>query len=353
MRLWSIALAGALALAGLFYWLLGRQQAREVAGQQLQAPLLTTVAVAPVQRQLLAPTTEYVGQTQAAREVQLLAPAAGLVRAVPARLNSQVAAGQALVCLDPAGLRQQLGTAQQAAQQASRDEQRQRQLLAESNTTPHEVENAALQTHNAATQATTLATQLRDATVRAPFAGTISERPVEPGLYVQPGALLLTLTDVRTVKLVVQVPEAELRGWRVGRTLPVRFEAYPGTVFSGQVHHLGLKGGEGGRFPVEIQVVNNKPASPLRVGLTARVSLPAAVTDALTVPRVALAPAAGGPQAAVYVLQRQRVRRRSVQVGASYGSRVAVRGVQANEQVVISGTQALRDGLAVRVASAL
>jgi len=353
MRFWSIVLAGVLALAGLFYWLLGRQQARQVAGQQLQAPLINTVAVAPVQRQTLAPATEYIGQTQAAREVQLLAPAAGLVRTVPAALNSQVAAGQMLVRLDPAGLRQQLGAAQQAARQASRDEQRQRQLLAESNATPHEVEAAALQTHNAATQAATLATQLRDATVRAPFAGTISERQVQPGLYVQPGAPLLTLTDVRTVKLVVQVPEAELRDWRVGRALPVRFEAYPGTDFSGTVHHLGLKGGEGGRFPVEIQIFNNLPETPLRVGLTARVSLPMVAMVALTVPRVALVSAAGGPLTAVFVLQQQRVRRRPVQVGASYGSRVAVRGVQANEQVVVSGTQALRDGLAVRVASAL
>ena len=71
-------------------------------------------------------------------------------------------------------------------------------------------------------------------------------------------------------------------------------------------------------------------------------------------PRAALA--GGGPsgagQAAVFVLQSQRVRRRAVALGASYGTRVAVlSGLSAGEQVVVSGTQALRDGQTVRVAA--
>ena len=56
--------------------------------------------------------------------------------------------------------------------------------------------------------------------------------------------------------------------------------------------------------------------------------------------------------AAVFVLENQRVRRRPVEAGASYGTRVAVRrGLAPGEQVVVSGTQTLRDGQAVRVAT--
>jgi len=350
MRIWTIALAGLLALAGVFYWLLGQQRTHQAASQRLLAPLPTTVAVAPVQRQALVPTTEYVGQTQAAQEVQLLAPAAGLVRAVPVALHGTVRAGQPLVHLEATELALHLATARLAAAQARLDEQHQRQLLAGHNTTPRELESAALQARTAAGQVAALAAQLREATVRAPFAGTISERPVAAGQYVQPGGPLLTLTDVRSVKLVVQVPEAELHAWRVGRALPVRFEAYPGLAFRGTVAYLGLKGGEGGRFPVEIQVANDRPTTPLRVGLTARVGLAAAPVAALTVPRAAVAAATGAAPASVFLLERQQVRRRPVQLGASYGERVAVRGLAAGEQVVVSGSQALRDGLAVRVA---
>lgn len=173
-------------------------------------------------------------------------------------------------------------------------------------------------------------------------------------MFVQPGTPLFTLTDVRALKLVVQVPEAELAAWRVGRRLPVRFEAYPGVAFWGTVYHLGLKGGEGGRFPVEVRVENQGPAAPLRVGLTARLRL---VTDSVTrllVPRAALAAGGAASQGAatVYVLHGGRVRRRPVRLGAAYGTRVAVRsGLAAGEQVVVSGTEGLREGLPVRVAA--
>jgi len=232
------------------------------------------------------------------------------------------------------------------------DEQRQRQLLADNNTTRNELENVVLQVRNAAVQVSALETQMRDAGVRAPFAGTVSEKLVEPGMYVQPGAPLLTLTDVGAMKLVVQVPEAELRQWRVGRQLPVRFEAYPNVVFTGTVRNLGLKGGEGGRFPVELHIANNQPATPLRVGLTARVRLTADSTTALMLPRTALAANASGKQAAVYVLQGRQVRRRTVELGPATGTRVTVlAGLAVGEQVVVSGTQGLRDGLRVSVAA--
>lgn len=356
MKFWISVVVGALGLAGLFYWLTNRQQAQDAAVQKLQAPLPTTVAVTTARAETMAPATEYLGQTQARREVQLVAPASGLVRGVAVALNSRVAAGQPLVRFDAAQLQQTLAAARQGLQKARLDEQRQRQLLAENNTTQNEVENAGLQTRNAAVQVTALTTQLRDAAVRAPFAGTVSEKLVEPGMYMQPGALLLTLTDVGAVKLVVQVPEAELREWRAGRRLPVRFEAYPDLEFAGTVHSIGLKGGEGGRFPVELRVENNRAAAPLRVGLTARVRLTAAPTTQLLVPRAALASGAAGAegvgQAAVFVLENHSVRRRAVVTGKSYGSCVAVRrGLQAGEQVVVSGTQALHDGQTVRVAA--
>lgn len=350
MKFWIIVLGGTLGLAGLFYWLFARQESQAAQTARLQAPLPVTVAVAPATLRRRAPAGEHLGQTEARREVALTAPTSGQVRQVLVALNQTVRAGQPLLRLDQAAARASLGAARAALAQAQLDQQRQEELLAEKNAPLADVEAARLQTTNARAQVAGLEKQLADAVVRAPIGGTVNEKPVERGQYVQPGAPLLTLLDVGEVKLLVQVPEAELREWRVGRRLPVRFEAYPNLDFTGTVHHLGLKGGEAGRFPVELRIANNCPAAPLRVGLTARVRLtPTDTARQLLVPRTALA--AQAPQPTVYVLDAAgRVQRRPVALGPALGNEVAIRaGLRAGERVVTSGTDALRDGLSVRL----
>lgn len=350
MKLWITVLVGALGLAGLFYWLFARQESQAAQMARLQVPLPVTVAVAPATLRRLNPESEYLGQTEARREVALTAPTPGLVRQVLVGLNQTVRPGQPLLRLDQAAAQAALSAARATLAKARLDQQRQEELLAEKNAPLVDVEAARLQAANARAQVTGLEKQLADAVVKAPIGGTVNEKPVEPGQYVQPGAPLLTLLDVAEVKLLVQVPEAELREWRVGRRLPVRFEAYPDLDFTGTVHHIGLKGGEAGRFPVELRIANNRPAAPLRVGLTARVRL--ASTDTarhLLVPRTALATQARQPT--VYVLDAaRRVQRRPVDLGPTLGTEVAIRGgLRAGEQVVTSGTDALRDGLQVRL----
>lgn len=350
MKFWMFVVVGALGLAGLWYWLTNRQANQAAATARLQAPLPVTVAVAPATLRPVAPTSEYTGQTEARREVALTAPAPGLVRAVLVGLHQAVRAGQPLLRLDQAAAYANLAAARATLAKAQLDQQRQEELLAERNAPLADVEAARLQTAQARAQVTSLEKQLTDAVVRAPIGGTVNEKPVEAGQYVQPGAPLLTLLDVAEVKLVVQVPEAELREWRVGRPLPVRFEAYPDLDFTGTVHHIGLKGGEAGRFPVELRIANNRPAAPLRVGLTARVRLSYPDTARrLLVPRTALAAQAARPT--VYVLgPRRRVQQRRVTLGATHGPDVAIRnGLRAGEQVVTSGTETLRDGLQVHV----
>lgn len=350
MKFWIVVAAGALGLAGLWFWLVSRQASQAAATARLQAPPPLTVAVAPATLRPVASESEYTGQTEARREVALTAPAAGLVRQVLVGLGQTVRAGQPLLRLDQAAAQAGLHAARAALAKARLDQSRQEALWAEKNAPLADVEAARLQTAQARAQTTALEKQLADAVVTAPVSGTVHEKSVEPGQYVQPGAPLLTLLDVAEVKLVVQVPEAELRAWQPGRRLPVRFEAYPDLEFTGMVRRIGLKGGEAGRFPVELRVANARAGAPLRVGLTARVRLgPADTARSLLVPRTALA--AQAPRPTVFVLNAQRrVQRREVRLGPASGTEVAVlSGLRPGEQVVISGTEGLRDGLPVNV----
>jgi len=79
----------------------------------------------------------------------------------------------------------------------------------------------------------------RDATeVRAPYDGVVSERMVNPGDIVAPGAPLFTVVDPRTMRLEAAVPASDLAAVRVGA--PVRFTVtgYPGRSFDGRISSI-------------------------------------------------------------------------------------------------------------------
>jgi RND family efflux transporter MFP subunit len=62
---------------------------------------------------------------------------------------------------------------------------------------------------------------LRNATIRAPFAGVVAERSVSPGDIVSPGAALFTVIDPRSLRVEASVPATALGDVRVGA--PVTF----------------------------------------------------------------------------------------------------------------------------------
>ncbi|MCC5613142.1 efflux RND transporter periplasmic adaptor subunit [Nostoc sp. CHAB 5834] len=340
---WVVGILAILISIG--FWLDHNQQTQQAQVQAAARPLPVTVAIEPVRRQSLTTETEYIGQSTFWREVPMTATTQGIVRELYVRLNDHVRAGQPLLKVDSDVNEASLAVAEATLTKARQDLARYETLQRENNITGIEVENARLQVRNAAFQLTSIRKLVSDALIKAPIGGTIIEKPIERGMYIAPGTPLATITDVSSIKVTISVPETELSEWSVGRVVPVEFETYPGVSFRGTVHHIGLKGGEAGKFPVEIRVAN--PQQTLRVGMTAHVSRknsPAA--SVLIIPRAALVQ--NSDTTAVYVLQGQRVHLRLIETGEQAGTNLVVRrGLRAGEQVVVSGANGLRDGLSV------
>ncbi|MBO0952583.1 efflux RND transporter periplasmic adaptor subunit [Fibrella forsythiae] len=313
-----------------------------------QKPLVTTVSTAPVTQQSFSEAAQYVGKTECWREVTMNATTQGTIRTLTAHLDGPVREGQPLLTVDTELTNIALAQADAQLHKAQTDLARYETLHRENNVPTTDVENARLQVRTLETQRLTLRKQLREAVVKSPISGIVTTKLVEPGMFIAPGSPLMTITDMSAVKLVVGVPEAEVGQFRPGRQVVVQFDMYPGQSVTGIVRQIRLKGGDTGKFPVEIRV-NNTPNVPLRVGMTASISVPnASRASGLAIPRTALVTTSATP--AVYVIQGKHLSLRSIQPGHTFGTTLLVnKGLQAGEQVIISGTEGLKEGQTVVV----
>jgi len=75
-------------------------------------------------------------------------------------------------------------------------------------------------------------------TLRAPIAGIVTALPVRVGENVQPGAPLLTLTNLDTVQLTLYVPETQIGRVKVEQRVRVTVDGLPGRTFEGKVHFI-------------------------------------------------------------------------------------------------------------------
>src|SRR5690606_29389517 len=232
----ALVLAGAAGLVAFRAWAPnGEAASRPVASQG------AAVTIEPVRRGDMLVRRTYPGEVFA-DAVDVSSRVAGHVASVAVRIGDVVEAGAELARIDDAILARQLresqariaaqrtlvATAEINVRAAKRDRQRalelaprgvvSRQELDDLSTTQEQRE-AELATAKARLQeeqarAAILRADREDTVVRAPFAGVVARRDVEPGAFVAVGASLLRLVARAPLRVRFRVPEVDLEGLR-------------------------------------------------------------------------------------------------------------------------------------------
>jgi len=84
--------------------------------------------------------------------------------------------------------------------------------------------------------------QLDRTALRAPFAGIVTSRNIEPGEVVTPTRQALTLSDLSSVKVKIYVGETEIGNVKPGQKAEVRVDSLPGKTFGGTVTFIASEG---------------------------------------------------------------------------------------------------------------
>jgi membrane fusion protein (multidrug efflux system) len=188
---------------------------------------------------------------------------------------------------------------------------------------------------------------LRDASVRAPFAGLVAKREVSRGDYVRPGQQLLEVVALDPIEVEFAVAERDTARVAVGQPVSVSVEPYPGEKFAGEVSAISPVIDPRTRtMRVKARIPNAD--GRLRPGLFARTDLGVAKrSNVVLVPAEAVLQRADG-EVLFIVGPDDRAKRVVVKTGVQREGRIEiVEGVSGEDQIVVAGQAGLVDGAAV------
>jgi membrane fusion protein (multidrug efflux system) len=356
----TLAAAGFVALV-----LLGckQEQAADAEGTAPPPVLLGPENIGIVQETTLATGPIISGSLAAEREAQVRAETTGPVREVRVEAGERVRAGSVLAQLDDTALRDAFLSARAAFRSAEvnladarRDFERDERLHKAGAVSERDLERS--QTRVATSEAAladararlvSAQEQLEKTTVRAPFAGVVSEREISAGDVVQLGALLYTVIDPTSMQLEAAVPAEQLQSLKTGTPVEFTVSGYGARRFQGRIDRINPAVDPATR-QVRIYVTIPNRDQGLVAGLFTQGRVESQRKRAPAIPVTALDPRGTSPE--VLRLEDARVQRVRIKLGIRDQAAELVEvvsGLAPGDTVLLGSSQGLADGTIVRI----
>ncbi len=222
-----------------------------------------TVELAPVTRKDMISTVMVVGNLIGAATVDVVPRGQGRLDAVYVKLGDSVRRGQAIAKIEDREIIEQIKQAE-ATYNVSQATIRQRQAdlkLAQNNlersrslyerdllprqtfddtdarfqAAQAQLDLSEAQMAQSGSRLDELKINLANTIITAPGDGFIGKRTLDPGASVGANTSFISVVDIRTVRLVINVVEKDLRRINQGTAVEVEVDAYPGESFNGRV----------------------------------------------------------------------------------------------------------------------
>jgi multidrug efflux system membrane fusion protein len=198
-------------------------------------PPAASVTVAEAKSEVIPNLATAVGDLAAVHQVNVTSDVSGRITDIMFTAGASVKAGSPLVQLfdgpeqgDLASFKAQAIGAQLALDRAKQ--------LAARQYGPQSTADAAQATYDQANAGIAKTEAIiSQKLVRAPFDGELGVRHVEVGQYLTAGTQIVTLTDLSMLYANFTVPEKGSAALKVGQTVRISVDAYPGRKFEGQI----------------------------------------------------------------------------------------------------------------------
>lgn len=341
-----------LVIVGLLAWpkikpaSSGQERAPSAAGGS-QGFTATAYVVQPLH---MSDRVRATGTLQADESVDLSAEVAGRVTGIYFREGSNVTRGQLLVQINDAELQAQRERLHYRIELAETREERQRRLLEIGGVSRDEYDGALGELNVLRAELSLVDAQLARTEIRAPFSGVIGLRHISEGAYVAPQTRIATLQALSPMKLEFSIPERYAAHVQIGHTIEFTVSGSQET-FRGVVYAFEPNVSLDTRTLLIRARVSN-PQGILLPGSFADLELTVQeIPDALSLPTTAIVPDLDGPR--IWLVENGRATSRIVQTGLRTDNTIQIThdGIARGDTVLVTGLQAAREGLPVRILS--
>lgn len=308
------------------------------------APPILQAAVADVTLAKMPIRIEATGQITAVLQATLASRIQGTIQDIRVREGSVVSKDDVLVVLDSRDLR-----ANVARTQADLDNKRAylariENLSGRGSASQQDLDDARRAFKVAEAERQAAAAQLTYTTIKAPFAGTITEKIADVGNMALPGRPLVKMEDSGQLRLEAMVAESDLRAVTQGDEAPVLIDALGSRPVTGIIAQV-LPAGDPQTHTFLVKVT--LPRTPgLKTGMFGRLRLNKGTSETIVVPRSAIIER--GQLTGVFVVEPDHIARlRWVKVGRSFDEVAEVlSGLDIGEHVIMNAAKGV-DGASV------
>ena len=188
--------------------------------------------------------------------------------------------------------------------------------------------------------------KLNDAVIRAPVAGAVSERLVQPGEFIKEDTPVITLVQMDPLKLSTAAQERYAGVIKPGMAVQFTVESYPNETFRGRIVSVSPAVDQATRtFTVEAELPN--PTHRLKPGFFAKGAILTHVDqNVIAAPDDAVSTLAG--VSTVFVIENGKVKPQTVTIGVHQGNLFEiVDGLKGGETLAASNLSQLAAGVAV------
>ena len=285
----------------------------------------------------------YSGTFEPNKETKISAELQGKINTLLVDVGSVVIKGQTLVLLDNSLLKLQVQTIDVQLEGLEADVKRFIILAKADAIQGVQLEKAELGLKSAKVQRAILLEQINKTTIKAPFQGVVTAKLSEEGAFAAPGVPLLQITDITNLKFTVNVPENDLRQFKLNHSYTITADAYPEISFIGKVTMIGSKANMGSSFPIQF-TLNNTSDLKIKSGMFGKVNLENASQEmGIIIPASAMVGTAIQPQ--VYLIKNGKSVMQNITISKNIQNKVVISsGLKEGDVIVTNGFINLYDG---------
>lgn len=357
----ALAVLAVLVVVGVLAGIKGAQIGAMIkAGKSFKMPP-TVVTATEAKEETWQPTLSAVGSLVAVQQVTVSPESPGQVKQIAFQSGQVVQQGQLLVRLDIQVEAAQLASAEADEKLAQIQLERTKKLRETNAISQAELDTAEARAAQSEAQVNNLRGLIDRKTVKAPFAGRLGIRQVDPGAYVTAGTPFVTLQALNQMYVDFNMPQQRLAQLAANQPVRVTSDAFAGASWDGKIVTVDAAVDEATRN-VKVRAILDNPGEKLRPGMFADVAVLLPNNEkVIVVPSTSIAFAPYGDR--VFIVQERKaedgstekfVKQTIVRLGERRGDFIAVsEGLSPGQVVVTSGAYKLRENAAVTITDKL